>query len=621
MAIPFPPGGPQVQAALQNPARFPDQRLQQYAQGQQPTGQVPPPMAANELTIRNAQRQAASRQSAMQNNPQNSPTVFQQKDMELQQKAQQLAAMQQQMQQQMQQKEQQLGVVGALMAKKAQDLQARERGVAALPTPQDMFTAMDGGIVFNGGGRVQRFNGLGGSKVTLGGKTWDELTAYEAEPASSMGELIGGLFSRGGKKRDPRTGEPITLGEFLKLAEQDDSRVPSIAGEPEPTVYAKETKKSTRATTPSTTSAAKAGIGSLPNRPSFEQNLETLRPYLERSPEETLYSRALVDTFKQIEAAVKTGKISEEDAKKIMEAKKAELATQYQEYTKGRGERMEKIRSSLEGEAPSVWSKLAAGLPTDTRGMRLGTGIASIAKGYVGKEDEYEKRKREAAKYMAEVEELNAKADLLEKRGQTDAAERARDAAEKRAKEGAALEVTGLQAKASGVQSLLTPATTERGRIATAAGQLLGAELDEESKKRLLAEQAKYREPREPNIQNTLFNILRNPNASEADKSAVMMFLGKGKPDKISTAVQTQMVNDIAQMFADPHDPRVVAEVAKVNPNAAKILRLKPNEAKNQPDYFAALRLVDQIKYEKMNNIGQTQSPKDFTTLPSPPSK
>ena len=71
--IPFPPGGPQVQAALQNPARFPDQRLQQYAQGQQPTGQVPPPMAANELTIRNAQRQAASRQSAMQNNPQNSP--------------------------------------------------------------------------------------------------------------------------------------------------------------------------------------------------------------------------------------------------------------------------------------------------------------------------------------------------------------------------------------------------------------------------------------------------------------------------------------------------------------------------------------------------------------------
>ena len=157
MAIPFPPGGPQVQAALQNPARFPDQRLQQYAQGQQPTGQVPPPMAANELTIRNAQRQAASRQSAMQNNPQNSPTVFQQKDMELQQKAQQLAAMQQQMQQ----KEQQLGVVGALMAKKAQDLQAREQGIAALSLPQNIFTAMNGGVVFNRGGGVQGYASRG----------------------------------------------------------------------------------------------------------------------------------------------------------------------------------------------------------------------------------------------------------------------------------------------------------------------------------------------------------------------------------------------------------------------------------------------------------------------------
>ena len=154
MPIPFPPGGPQVQSALQNPAQFPDQKLQQYAQGQQPTGQVPPPLAANELTIRNAQRQAAARQTAMQNNPANSPTIFQQKDMELQQKAQQLAAMGQQIQQ----KEQQLGVLGALMAKKAQDMQARESmGVANLPIRPDMFTAMDGGIVFSRGGNVERY--------------------------------------------------------------------------------------------------------------------------------------------------------------------------------------------------------------------------------------------------------------------------------------------------------------------------------------------------------------------------------------------------------------------------------------------------------------------------------
>lgn len=159
MPIPFPPDGPQVQAALQ---KVPTPQLQQYASGQppQPTGQVAPgPMgaAAQALNARGAMGAANQRQQAMQNNPANSPTIFQQKDMELQQKAQQLAAMGQQMQQQMQQKEQQLGVMGALMAKKAQALQAREQGLAMLPISENMFTAMNGGIVFSRGGGVEGY--------------------------------------------------------------------------------------------------------------------------------------------------------------------------------------------------------------------------------------------------------------------------------------------------------------------------------------------------------------------------------------------------------------------------------------------------------------------------------
>lgn len=163
MPIPFPPDGPQVQAALQ---KVPTPQLQQYASGQppQPTGQVAPgPMgaAAQALNARGAMGAANQRQQAMQNNPANSPTIFQQKDMELQQKAQQLAAMGQQMQQQMQQKEQQLGVMGALMAKKAQALQAREQGLAMLPISENMFTAMNGGIVFSRGGGVEGYASRG----------------------------------------------------------------------------------------------------------------------------------------------------------------------------------------------------------------------------------------------------------------------------------------------------------------------------------------------------------------------------------------------------------------------------------------------------------------------------
>jgi hypothetical protein len=44
-----------------------------------------------------------------------------------------------------------------MMNRKAQELAERERGIGALPIRSDMFTAMDGGIVFSGGGGVQGF--------------------------------------------------------------------------------------------------------------------------------------------------------------------------------------------------------------------------------------------------------------------------------------------------------------------------------------------------------------------------------------------------------------------------------------------------------------------------------
>jgi hypothetical protein len=102
--------------------------------------------AATALNERSAMGAANQRQMAMQNDPSKSPTTFQQ----LQAREQALA-----------QKEQQLGVMGALIAKKAQDLQAREQGIAALPMPENMFTAMDGGIVFSGGGNVEGYASRG----------------------------------------------------------------------------------------------------------------------------------------------------------------------------------------------------------------------------------------------------------------------------------------------------------------------------------------------------------------------------------------------------------------------------------------------------------------------------
>jgi len=257
MPIPFPPDGPQVQAALQ---KVPTSQLQNYAAGRppQPTGQVTPgPMgaAAEALNARGAIGAANQRQQAMQNNPANSPTIFQQKDMELQQKAQQLAAMGQQIQQ----KEQQLGVLGALIDKKAQDMQARESmGVANLPIRPDMFTAMDGGIVFAGGGDVEGYASRGmvgqytpsrpGLLALAGLEKEEPLPEVEEDPIrSTIGRIRSGVaeleeaeksarLSPEEKKRRLEEAETKDRGQYEKfkqgIAGLDEETAAAIRGKP-----------------------------------------------------------------------------------------------------------------------------------------------------------------------------------------------------------------------------------------------------------------------------------------------------------------------------------------------------------------------------------------------------
>ena len=462
MPIPFPPDGPQVQAAM---SKMPGGVLQQYAAGRppQPTGQVTPgPMgaASEALSARGAMGAASQRQNAM-NNKVSDSTIFQQKDMQIQQAMQAL-----------QQKEQQLGVLGALMAKKAQDAQARESaGVGGLPLPENMFTAMDGGIVFSGGGAVQRFNGLSSSAVKLGGKTWDELSEVPSEPASSLGELIAKPFTRGGKKLDPLTGEPITLGEFLRRAERagarsstidtrDDvlelpSRVESDRGK-------KDDKKPSGGKTPST--PALPGVASLGVRSSLESDMERLSPYIARSPEQSLYAGKYDAKMQEIANAYKEGILSEQKAKELMDARKAEMAEQYGRYTKDRGTRQEEMISAMQGEAPTFQERLGRGLgrlPTDLKGVRLGGALAALGAGAAESDAEYKKRVREAAVKRAEIRELNAKADLLEERGQMTEADKVRKEADARAKDRATLMAKGLEAQSTGIASLLQQATEE----------------------------------------------------------------------------------------------------------------------------------------------------------------
>lgn len=548
MPIPFPPNGPQVQAALQ---KVPTPQLQQYAAGRppQPTGQVTPgPMgaAAEALNARGAMGAANQRQQAMNNNPANSPTIFQQKDMELQQKAQQLAAMGQQIQQ----KEQQLGVLGALMAKKAQDMQARESmGVAALPMRPDMFTAMDGGIVFSGGGAVQRFNGLQGSQprnraeanledllaqiellpdrenILASGAFGSQPDAYilrrklqergyTVDPKTNKIKQLeekGGISGTGAR---PLTKEERATTEFIQEQMQAnpsffrtflENRMGAPAPQQSDTGSEDKSKGAPSAAKSTVTSGRPSGVASLGTRPSIESSMERLDPFLSRSPQEENYSRLYLEEMQKIADAYRRGVLTEEQAKKMMDARKAEMAAQYGKYTKDRDTRQEELIGAMKGEAPTFQERLGAGLkrlPVDLKGVRLGGLFGALGAGAAESDAEYKKREREANIKRAEIRELNAKADLLEERGQMAEADRVRKEAEARKKDEAGLEAGALEAKARGIASLQQLAGKDRDRVATAATSLLSSELNEDAQKRLAEYRAKleaqYREPRGP---------------------------------------------------------------------------------------------------------------------------
>lgn len=352
----------QTQAALQNPAQFPDQRLQQYAAGQppQPTGQVMPGpfgLAGLELASRNAQRQAAGRAKAMENNPQESPTIFQQKDMELQQKAQQLAAMGQQIQQ----KEQQLGVLGALMAKKTQDLLARGSGIPTLPMRDDIFTAMDGGIVFSGGGGVQRFDGT-----------------KNIDPAQLS---------------DP-------LGRFGGLRE--DTPVPSAL----------------LATQPAGTTRL-GGIAS-------QLKSDLLRAIEPSNEEQQRAAQLIKLTQAKIEALKNSELSAEDKTKLINdEVRRLEnILGEYTTGRAARTEKARAaIEGEAPTFQDRIGRGLGALAAADFNKLRIGEAFARMGAGARTADEAYAQRQREAAKFQADSEEKFAQADMLAKMGFTEKAQ------------------------------------------------------------------------------------------------------------------------------------------------------------------------------------------------------
>jgi len=470
---PLSPSG--VANALQNVAKFPDSRLQQYAAGRppQPTGQVQPGptgQAAQELNARGMQRQAAQRQQAMQNNPANSPTIFQQKDMELQQKAQQI-----------QQQEQKLGLLGALMAKKAQDMQARDTtGIGSLPL--DTFNAMDGGIVFSGGGGVKGYSGEDNESVV---RRIDPSKLPRFDPLAPSRELSDEqkeMLMMFGKR----------LGEGLQ--KQAALRREAYLKDTPP----KEEKKEDTGRRDSGKTNTPSGVAGLDIEGRMRRGLASVRG--ESDKQQRLVGdiqRNLEEQYEAIDKSNLSDAQKEAARKKVTDAMQAE----YAEYTTGRESRQKAVADALRGKKPGMFEGIASALPSGR--ASFADVLAGAARGVTTERGRYRDADKEAALYMARAQEESAKADMLEKRGQRAEAQAAEDRAQRLMNEAATRRMQALGVKKEGIAALLQREDAQQAIERAIAEKAITAQLDYETKERLERLKASL-QPREVSFYNQI---------------------------------------------------------------------------------------------------------------------
>jgi hypothetical protein len=487
---PLSPSG--VANALQNVAKFPDSRLQQYAAGRppQPTGQVQPGptgQAAQELNARGMQRQAAQRQQAMQNNPANSPTIFQQKDMELQQKAQQI-----------QQQEQKLGLLGALMAKKAQDMQARDTtGIGSLPL--DTFNAMDGGIVFSGGGGVKGYSGEDNESVV---RRIDPSKLPRFDPLAPSRELS-----------DEQKEMLMVFGKRLGegLQKQAALRKEAYLKDTPP----KEEKKEDTGRRDSGKTNTPSGVAGLDIEGRMRRGLASVRG--ESDKQERLVSdiqRNLEEQYEVIDKSNLSDSQKEAARKKVTDAMQAE----YAEYTTGRESRQKAVADALRGKKPGMFAGIASALPSGN--VSLADVLAGAAKGVTAERGRYRDADKEAALYMARAQEESAKADMLEKRGQRAEAQAAEDRAQTLLDKATTRRLQGLGVKEKGIASLLQREDAQQALERAIAEKAITAQLDYDTKAQLERLKASL-QPKEVSFYNQLLAAFNSddPKRIEAAKN------------------------------------------------------------------------------------------------------
>lgn len=328
-----------------------------------------------------------------------------------------------------------------------------------------------------------------------------------------------------------------------------------------------DTKKGSASTNTKTNAgASSAGVKSV-----FDQFMNRVAPYNVESDASRELRTGILGGMGRIREAYDKSELTPEKIKEIEDAEKLLRQTEYGEYTKGRQERAEKIRAALEGEAPTFQQRIARGLaniPADMRGMRLGQGLAMLGAGAGQADADYEKRRRDAAKYIADTQELAAQRDLAERRGDRAAARELTDKENARLKSRFETARGFESAQMQGLGSLLGDTRTVEGRRADLAAKGAGLELQTELQKQL--EAARANKPTE--LVKTVQEIAKLMRVSEREAFALI------KPPK-SDQKRADPAKALETVRAIPfNDPMLISRAGLTADEKMKLSRSKTYE-------------------------------------------
>jgi len=249
-----------------------------------------------------------------------------------------------------------------------------------------------------------------------------------------------------------------------------------------------------------------------------------MAPYTGESEESTQLSADIQSSIRREIDAINRSQMSEEDKAAARKKVIDDMQKEYGEYTKGRESRRGDIAEALRGKPADMWQGIAAGLPTDTRGLRIAGLLSGVAKGVAGERGRAEDREREARMFLAKAAEEDARADLAERRGQrkeADAAElRAQQLRNEAADRMRATEKTGREGLAALLSRSDKQADIQRSIGAKAAEMTLGFDADIAK----LREQARLR-PQD--AYTTALQWLAGDDPKK--KQAAEMLLGRGR--------------------------------------------------------------------------------------------